>query len=318
MLAPLIIALVLLAVLAAACALVGDRLGWPLDLVQHFHPHVLAGLLLLLPVALLGLSGGWRWIAVAACLGATLASATAIAGVLRPAPEAGGAFEARVAHANLWGGNQQHERALAWLRRERPDIVVLTEVTPAWAAALSGLADLYPHRRLDGMGDIAILSVWPWQAIELRDKPPGQLAMARVGTPAGPLTVVGTHPIVPATPELTSKRDRLIHYIASRSAQHDEPLVVLGDFNATPWSRPMRALVRDTSLRYGPGAWVSTWPTRIPRPFGVAIDHILAGNGCRVIERRHGEQIGSDHWPVTARIACRGSTAPAPGEGASP
>lgn len=312
-LGPLILSLVLLAVLLAAAAAFGERLVWPYDLIQHFLLQALLALLLLLPFALLGLGGTARVLAVFASLVALLGCASAIAAALQRAPRGAGAFEVRVALANLWNRNSDHRSALAWLRRERPEIVVLVEVTPAWAEALETLADVYPHRRLQGLGDIAILSVWPWQDVDLPDKPPGHLAMARVATPAGPLLVAGTHPVAPRSAEMTAMRDRLIGYIARQAARGDAPLVVLGDFNATPWSRPMRALVRDSSLRYGPGAWVSTWPTRIPRPFGIAIDHVLAGNGCRVVVRRHGDHIGSDHWPLTARVTCRWAADARPG-----
>jgi endonuclease/exonuclease/phosphatase (EEP) superfamily protein YafD len=73
----------------------------------------------------------------------------------------------------------------------------------------------------------------------------------------------------------------------------------MGDFNATPWSRPYRRLHNGTGTcdtRAGYGVQASypadSWLLRIP------IDHVLASCNVGVRDRRIGPDVGSDHLPV--------------------
>ena len=82
-------------------------------------------------------------------------------------------------------------------------------------------------------------------------------------------------------------------------ASDDAPLVV-GDFNATPWSNAFagpssRGWRRATGL-------APTWPVAWRGVMGIPIDHVLASSAWRVGGARVGPDIGSDHRPVMARL----------------
>lgn len=80
-------------------------------------------------------------------------------------------------------------------------------------------------------------------------------------------------------------------------------MIVMGDLNATPWSRPFAWLRERTGLcdsRAGFGIQAS-FPAasallRIP------IDHLLASCPIGVRERRIGRDVGSDHLPVVVDL----------------
>ena len=91
--------------------------------------------------------------------------------------------------------------------------------------------------------------------------------------------------------------------VAERVRTLEEPAVVIGDLNTTPWSRLFARLVERTGLcdsRAGFGIQAS-FPSdmaflRIP------IDHLLASCAVGVRARRIGPQVGSDHLPVIAGL----------------
>jgi endonuclease/exonuclease/phosphatase (EEP) superfamily protein YafD len=88
------------------------------------------------------------------------------------------------------------------------------------------------------------------------------------------------------------------------AAAESRPVIVAGDLNATPWSHGFRQLVRlrglcDSAVGRGVQAtWnAHRWVPRIP------IDHVVVSPEVRVMDRRVGPDVGSDHLPVEATLA---------------
>jgi endonuclease/exonuclease/phosphatase (EEP) superfamily protein YafD len=93
--------------------------------------------------------------------------------------------------------------------------------------------------------------------------------------------------------------------MASLAARYrDGRVVMLGDFNTTPYSPIFPEVLkigrlRDSALGFVPQ---TTWQSRFPL-FGLPIDHILVGHGVSVLDRHVGAGIGSDHFPIIADLA---------------
>ncbi|MEP0145961.1 endonuclease/exonuclease/phosphatase family protein [Tateyamaria sp.] len=80
------------------------------------------------------------------------------------------------------------------------------------------------------------------------------------------------------------------------------PSVVVGDFNAAPWSRAMLHLLSSTEMRTLRNP-KGTWPTWAG-DYGVPLDHVLVKNGARVVSIAYfGENLGSNHRGFVADIA---------------
>ena len=118
------------------------------------------------------------------------------------------------------------------------------------------------------------------------------------------IDLLALHASVPTSPTWRLARDAMFEDIARFARRTRYPLIVAGDFNATPWNRPMRRLVRESPLRHAPGFWQPTWTAHVPVWLGIPIDHVLAATDCRVVDRRVGPDIGSDHRPVVATVDC--------------
>ena len=95
---------------------------------------------------------------------------------------------------------------------------------------------------------------------------------------------------------------RLQELMKGRPREH---VILVGDFNSTPWSfarrREETALGLERRTRILP-----TYPAN--GPFGVAllpIDHVYAGPGWGTVSINRGPRLGSDHYPIVAVLAPR-------------
>ena len=290
--------------LASACALFAP-LGWPFELFAHFRAQYLAAALVL--AALLA----WRRLAVPALLALALAGwhAWPAAQGLVAAPPAAACTgpTLTVATANVRYSNEDHARFLAWLDGEPADLVVVQEVTAAWAHDLAARRG-YPYQhaltREDPYG-IAILSRWPLEAVTLVDLAgDGLPSLGAVAAIAGRrIQVYGLHTHWPVTPSLARARDQALHAAAALTRAATLPVVMLGDLNLTPYSPPFDRLLADGRLRDAmqDRGWHPTWQSGF-WPLALRIDHVLVSSGLCVEEATVGPAVGSDHRPVLARL----------------
>ena len=283
--------------------------AWIADLIESFRPHLVVAALAALPLAFT-LGGGWRRAAVAIFAACFIVNGATIIRTVRaatpPPPEARGGIRLKLVTVNLLWSNRQHQLLRDWLQVEGPDIVVTQETTARWAAELDKLDPILPYRRLPGpTDDLAFLSRYPFEmANEVGIRTHGTLALATLDVGQRHIDLMALHASVPTHPAWRLARDTMFDDVAGFARRTRTPLVVAGDFNATPWNRSMRRLVRDSPLRHAPGFWRPTWTAWVPHWMGLPIDHVLAASDCRVVDRRVGPDIGSDHRPVVATIDC--------------
>lgn len=288
---------------------------WLLDLTSHFRAYWLVAAAV---GAALGI-GRPRSAAFACCTLALAANSWALLPFWMPSPAvlpvaaaaAPGADPASpfdLVSANLYRANPDKSRAVAWLRDRRPDVVVLLEIDAAWAANLSSLDDVYPHRivepREDNFG-IAVLSRWPLAdgTVTTFGGTPYPNIVATVRFHGRDVRVFATHPHPPFDAASDAAIRAQLGAIAAAAADAPRPCIVAGDFNATPWSTPYRRFaagsgLRDTALGRGVQP---TWNARRPAP-RIPIDHVFVSPDVAVLRRAVGPDIGSDHLPVETTL----------------
>ena len=195
---------------------------------------------------------------------------------------------------------------------ENPDLILLMETTPGWVEELKSVLAGYPYRvstLRENPFSILLVSRIPLNQAETvwlqDDMSPALFAVVCKGIEGVDghcLKVLGVHPAPPIRARSASRRNRQLAEIAAFvKARGVRDFVLLGDFNATPWSRHFRTLIERTGLRdaaRGRGLQ-ATWMLDIPF-VGIPIDHVLVGPRIRVIDYRVGHKIGSDHYPVIA------------------
>ena len=202
--------------------------------------------------------------------------------------------------ANLLSDNEDVSSVLAFIDAEDPDVIGLLEYTPRWQRDLSSLRERYPYSLEDPRSDnfgIALFSRHEFDG--------GIVVYGDAGVPtadvvlANGLRVIATHPLPPAGAAYAHDRDSQLDALAE-AAVGDGRVVIVGDLNATPFSRPFRRLLHDGELRRASRGWNPTWPDGFP-PLWIALDHALVGADVHIVDSRVGPSVGSDHAPIVLR-----------------
>lgn len=280
-------------------------LGWPFELFAHFRPQYAV------TAALLAVLLAWRRRAVVAGIALVLAFWNGLPIVQRALAESlsfactGPVFT--VATVNLQYSNRLQQPVLAWLAENPADLVVVQELTSAWAQALAG-NEAHPHRflltREDPYG-IGVLSRWPLESA-------GAIDLAGDGLPSVEgiveiegrrIRLLGVHTHWPVLPEVARMRDAALGQAAGIARDSDLPVILLGDLNLTPDSPVFTRLLDESALRdvVSGRRWRPTWQAGF-WPLALRIDHVLVSPQLCVEAVEVGPSIGSDHRPVIARL----------------
>ena len=273
---------------------------WPCMLLEHFRvQYVAGGLIVVACTAALGMRGYFDGAALATLV--QLISITPdLCGAPRPIPEDGAPIRVLVLNVHTESAGFDQVRRL--IEDVRPDVIGLVEVDRRWLDAIAPAVAGYPGRleqpRDDNFG-VALYARRPLAgAIEALGSPLPSV-VAHVTIDDAYLGVVLVHPLPPVDAAAVIAQRDALDAVADRARQVTGPVVIMGDLNATPWSRPFRRLLARSGLcdsRAGFGIEAS-FPAasaivRIP------IDHVLASCSIGVRDRHIERDVGSDHLPV--------------------
>lgn len=275
-----------------------------IELFSHFRPQYLLLSLLLLTVLALRRQALYSLVlAFAVALNASYvvpwyvgADATAASG------------KVKVLYANVLGSNREHDRLLALIQREQPDIVALLEISSQWLETLKTLQGDYPHSytapREDNFG-VALFSRLPLSGATHVDSPPlgYPTILARIDVDGAAVTLIATHPMIPVGADNFAARNQQLQSIEEIVMATNDDVILFGDLNASLWDRYYRRFEDATGLRNarrGHGI-LPTWPTFMP-PAMIPIDHVLVSERVGIADIRTGPRIGSDHLPLLVTV----------------
>jgi len=283
------------------------QFGWVLDLAAHFR--VQYALVLGLGALSAVVRRKHHWATVFA--GFALLNISLLMPRFLPSVEAAVSDDApvfRVLLANINSEHRHPEAVRHAIADEDPDFILLLEITPWMLEQLADLADGYPYwvaePREDNFG-IALFSRQPLLKTEILRFGPAKLPsiLAEFPSSGQRFTLLGTHPTPPVSAELTQYRNEQLAMLAQRARQADQPLLLLGDLNLSPWSAWFNQLLANSGLQDSAnGRGIQpTWPAGWP-PLWIPIDHALFSEGIQIQRRAVGQNLGWDHYPVVVEF----------------
>jgi endonuclease/exonuclease/phosphatase (EEP) superfamily protein YafD len=211
---------------------------------------------------------------------------------------------------NVFSGRADTGSLAALIEREAPDLVVLPEAGCDYRDKLAPLVAGLGYRGWaaapPGVGDIMSVVVFAGpRAGELRVRPGTDLHYRHLRVGGGILgsrELVAVHATAPRTRRLASRWRRDLAAVGRWTRAQPAPIVV-GDLNATLDNAPLRAALGGcVPAAAGADALAGTFPTSLPRWFGIHIDHVLVPAGTAVVRFAVHEVAGTDHRAVLARL----------------
>lgn len=225
-----------------------------------------------------------------------------------------------------WAFQLAHEVA-----RHDPDVIVLQDARELGRVGAETLAAMFPGREVYRFGQYAIASRLPLRdcssgSIPFRSEP-HTFAQCVVDARGTEVEVVTAHFLTPRD-GLTAIRggelgrgleawrqnmeDRMeqARLLARRVAERKRPILVAGDFNATPWSLVVRELedagLRNAFSESGLGFGFTYGHSLRPGFSFLRLDHILASPEFRIVDCFVGDDGISTHRPVVADLSLAG------------
>ncbi len=182
------------------------------------------------------------------------------------------------------------------------NVLLFIEYTADWDRALSEsfLAELpYSIKKIqnDNFG-ISLRSRFPIINQKVFDNTNSKFRMieAQIQINSDTVTIVGLHLENPVGTSNSATGKQQVDGLVKRYQNYDN-LILLGDFNMTPYWSDYDYLCAELSLKETRSALIPTFPAYFG-PLMIPIDHCLVDETIEFVSIKTGPNIGSDHLPL--------------------
>ena len=183
----------------------------------------------------------------------------------------------------------------------KPELFIVHEANSTWGTA--PVPSDYPYHSLTKKTGA--------HGIFMGSQNPGTFTEIPLGSQVGlefipedqSYRVLGVHPTAPLASAWAADRNAQFEDLLSYVQSSELPTVIIGDFNATPWSPYLKALIEDSGLhdaRLGFGL-KTTWKANSPL-FWLPIDHALVSPDFSVLDFNTYPTEDSDHKAIEVEL----------------
>jgi endonuclease/exonuclease/phosphatase (EEP) superfamily protein YafD len=305
------ISAVALAVMSLAAFL--GRWIWWLDVLANFRAQYVVGLAVL---GLIVVLSRWRKTGYAV-LGVALVNLLVVLPLYlgSPAKATVEASAIRVMSFNLLSTNERYPEVIEYIESVDPDLILLHEASRPWEVAMEAAELDYqiirPRSEDLIFGTLVLVKGDAVEAVSYGFAASSARAVELTYTPEGwttTLSILGTHPLAPTDRERADLRDAQLGFAGEWASDRNGAVIVVGDFNATPWSWPFRRLMDSADLQNSQKGFglQPTFSAESNLLLRVPIDHLLHSPALEVTDRDLGPRLGSDHFPLLVDLQLAG------------
>lgn len=304
------------------------RMNWMIDLFNHARVQYLMALLVVVVLALIVK----RWRTAIIFMIPFMVNVYFVAPFLPLAGDASDSQEAiRLVQFNVNTRGGDKAAIAAYLNASDAHIIFTQEVNIEWVNHLANTMTNYDLVKADPRSDNFGIAIFVQNGIDgisgeilvessaITDISGGTAQVpaidARVQFNGRAISILNVHTLPPVNDHYARGRDDGLAGIAAWANKQENPAIVIGDLNATPWSCPFRDMMaasglhnsmtgRGLGMTWPAGQFGGLWLTMIP------IDHCLHNDDLETVARWTGPNHGSDHRPLHVSLTAR--TRPAP------
>ncbi len=226
----------------------------------------------------------------------------------------------RVIHTTLDSKQPDVTKAIEYLNKQKTDILFLLEITPESLTQLNkGLTNYrlvatQPNYNSHGIAwfvpqeKTKTIQFKSAKFITLPIYSNRALLKATVSYSGREIVLLCFHVISPRNAETVAYQEIEFDALANWSQRilqnGKQDLIVIGDFNSTPWYGLFRKLLNESGLinsQRGFGIQ-TTWHSAFLPVLRIPIDHCLHSKSLTTIKRFIGKDIGSDHLPLFVEL----------------
>jgi endonuclease/exonuclease/phosphatase (EEP) superfamily protein YafD len=214
----------------------------------------------------------------------------------------------RVLTFNINIKNDQWDAIATAIRTVKPDVATIIESSVESKEELSKrLTNFLPFVYRTSGGGLTLFSRFPLIEPESKTFGNGTILVASLQINQKVVQLIAAHPFVPLKPNSFKRRNGLLAEMTTYlQEQSPKSLILLGDFNLTPWSFYYSQLVRNTGLhntRLGFGiepSWVEAttyapYPDWVTPLIKIPIDHLFVSQDLRVADCKAIRAANADH-----------------------
>ena len=229
-----------------------------------------------------------------------------------------------ILHFNLDRENRQRDRVINYLNQQRVDLLLLQEITPEWLEKIEqdlthyDIVTAFPQSNSQGS---ALLK----RRTEIKAPQTPKLDIIRTQVNAFPeqstrlmlsaevkwndqmMSILSLHVTRPRNASTSDFQKTELEAIAKWSQATQTPthsVIIVGDFNSTPWSQGFRTFQHQSDLILAQQGWglKPTWPAQLPAFLQIPIDCCLHSTTLTTVRYQVGPNLGSDHRPITVQL----------------
>ena len=294
------------------------QLWWVFDLASHFRPQYFIALVIL--VVLFAKAKKWKSTGVGIICGlANFMLISPYIGTINSVTEIDKP-KIRILSMNLNHTNSSYKKAKLIIKKTQPNVLILQELSNSWENELGETLAKFPYsaklpvNTMYGLDlpmpnfllpfaipkeklFVGLFSHLPFERI-LTDRPDSYIR-GSFEFKEKVFTLFGVHLSSPIGKVRADARNKQLNSLVEEIQKNNQPMVVIGDFNTTPWSLYFQDFIQKTRLRdtrKGLGIY-PTWLAQFP-PLSIPIDHSLTSDGIEVGSFSSGTSFGSDHLPI--------------------
>ncbi len=286
---------------------------WIADLASNFKLHAAVGAGLF---SLLFISYGKRYRIHAICmLMFSISFSICVYLIFAPAkqPEGTARSQLTILQFNVLYKNDEFAKSIPWIIAQNADIVVLQEVNTKRAKELDELKKHYkwwqvktnPSREAFGMAIFSNIPVTKFDYVNI-GMGWNKYTRTELMIDNNRVHLYELHTPPPMSKYFFNQRNYALSVVADAIANDNAPyLLLLGDLNITIYSPYFQDALTRAKLHHAQQGYniEGSWPSIMPMPLRIGIDHILASSQIKIDSREVQGYHGSDHMPVITKLS---------------